>query len=161
MAGYEETLDLELDVATALRVCRESVLELNWTIVEEDVDYLIARDMVGDRIPLMVSTYIRVSVEKLRAVEDLARITFEASYQTTLFPGLNRMKKLPERARINELRNKVELKVSRSQHHDAERSSTGNVKDVVKEIERLAELRDRGVLTEEEFSAAKARLLEI
>lgn len=41
----------------------------------------------------------------------------------------------------------------------AEEASASDKKDVMAELERLAELRKQGVLSEEEFRAAKARLL--
>ena len=40
-------------------------------------------------------------------------------------------------------------------------ATSENKKDVMAELERLAELRKQGVLTEEEFTAAKASLLNI
>ena len=42
-----------------------------------------------------------------------------------------------------------------------EASSPENKKDVMAELERLAELRKQGVLNEEEFTAAKASLLNL
>lgn len=38
-------------------------------------------------------------------------------------------------------------------------TSSGDVKDVTAELERLANLREKGVLSEDEFRAAKAQLL--
>ena len=43
---------------------------------------------------------------------------------------------------------------------DAEESSSGK-KDVTAELERLANLREKGVLSEDEFRAAKASLLDL
>ncbi len=42
-----------------------------------------------------------------------------------------------------------------------ETSAPENKKDVMAELERLAELRKQGVLTDEEFTAAKASLLNL
>jgi phage tail tape-measure protein len=43
----------------------------------------------------------------------------------------------------------------------AEESAPENKRDVMAELERLAKLRKQGVLTEEEFTAAKASLLNL
>lgn len=42
----------------------------------------------------------------------------------------------------------------------AKSGKTGGDGDLSAELEKLADLRGRGVLTDEEFAAAKARLLE-
>ena len=44
---------------------------------------------------------------------------------------------------------------------DAAKTSTDDKKDVTAELERLAALREKGVLSEDEFRAAKASLLDL
>ncbi len=46
-------------------------------------------------------------------------------------------------------------------HKDGAETSAGDKKDVTAELERLAGLREKGVLSEAEFKAAKASLLDL
>ncbi len=48
-----------------------------------------------------------------------------------------------------------------SKESDVAETATENKKDVMGELERLASLREKGVLSEEEFKAAKAALLNL
>ena len=48
-----------------------------------------------------------------------------------------------------------------SKESDVAKATTENKKDVMGELERLASLREKGVLSEEEFKAAKAALLNL
>ena len=49
--------------------------------------------------------------------------------------------------------------VDRSDRHSILSTSASNSGSIAEEIAKLAELRDKGILTDEEFSAQKAKLL--
>lgn len=71
--------------------------------------------------------------------------------------GWGRIQKNHLIGQVGNLRNKIVVSASRA----GKSGQARNDGDLSAELMRLAELRSRGALTEEEFAAAKARLLEL
>lgn len=147
MPEYREEFDLHLPLEAALLACKTAVAELDWKISEEGSRRLVCKE------PQEVLSFNWAATAELSlssVSSDKTRVSINASNF-----GWGRLQKNHLKGQVGNLRNKVAVAASKP---DSSAPVQRNA-DLSSELEKLADLHARGLLSEEEFRVAKARLL--
>lgn len=186
MSQHWEEFDLHLSLERSAEACRVSFSNTYWTIKKDDETYMLCKERepvlleVIDKVMFfepslkphveiflspVTSSTTRVTVKsnapgwrqqeaaKKRALLFRSRIE-KAAMGTPEVPTTRSSKFVKGIA--NTVSDAAIRKFRGSDDTDGTRQRT----DLSSELERLAELREKGVLTEEEFRKAKARLID-
>ena len=146
MSKHEDAFSIQLPLADCL-LCSGAVAGLNWRIMEQGEDYIICKEQVpglGFTNPVTIEIVLR---------ELPPGQTSDMVVGSNL--GFGPIQGGHVRGQVGNLKNRVQVVASRST------ASTGTqaTGDLADELKKLADLHTQGVLTDKEFTNAKARLL--
>jgi hypothetical protein len=148
MSKYREEFQLHTPLEDGMIVCREAVAGLGWRVLEQSEMRLVCKEVT----PQGTSFTWAAQVEILLAGEsaDTTKVTLNGS----IF-GLGPIQSGHLKGQVGSLRNRIELGAAKSYRLARSQTST----TLASELEKLAELHTRGILSDEEYHKAKARLL--
>jgi len=148
MSKLSDELSLELPLEQASLACRSAIASIGWNIKSMDDRRIVPKVGVGiSRNPS--------NIEVLLASTDDSRTTVTLNGSIV---GIGPVQKSHLRGEMNRLSNAIEVAASQSlTAHAADQR--GAEPDPVEQLRKLGELRDAGVLSDDEFEAKKAELL--
>ena len=151
MPRYDEELSLDLLLEDSRDACREGIAAIDWALREEGEARLVCKE-VSDPAPWM-SGHWAVQVEIVLGAT-------EASGTRVFLHGTNRGMGPIQSNHVKDqvLRLRSQIASAADRRRAALRSHTSG--SVSSELEALGHLHSRGILTDEEFSRAKSRLLD-
>ena len=133
----------------AEQACRRAISDLGWRLLEDDGRRLVVKEVSPKVTSFTWAAKVEVMIEE---DGDGSEVLLNGS-----ITGMGPVQKGHLRGQLGALRNKIDL----AAQDVAAAGSGGNGKaEISGELERLAGLRQSGVLTDEEFAQAKAQLLE-
>jgi hypothetical protein len=138
---------IDLPVDAAEHACRRAVSDLGWRLLEDDGRRLVVKEVSPNAVSFTWAAKVEIVVEEASSGSE---VLLSGS-----ITGMGPVPKGHLRGQVGALRNKIDLAARESV--SGETNGTG---DISGELERLAGLYESGVLTDEEFAQAKARLLE-
>jgi hypothetical protein len=146
MGTHREELVLDLRQSDAREVCREAVAGIGWNVLENNEVRLIC----SERANLTSFTgQAKVEIDLIPQTEDMTRIILIGS----MF-GFGPIVSGHLKGQVGDFRNRIQLAANK---HSAPSNSFTN--SLASELERLGDLKSKGVISDEEFNQAKARLL--
>lgn len=148
MSRLTDELSVQLPLEHASHVCRSAIASIGWNIKSMDDRCIVAKVGVGiSRNPS--------NIEVLLASGDESRtiITLNGSIM-----GIGPVQKRHLGGEMNRLRNAIEVAASQSATAGAVAPSDAE-RDPAEQLRKLGELRDAGVVSDDEFEAKKAELL--
>lgn len=148
MPRYQEQFALQLSLADSMEICREVVADSDWNVVQQNASSLVCKE--GSYHVTKVTWPITVEIVLSAESSDKTSILLQGSNF-----GFGPIQKNHLRGQLGSLRNKIELAVSKDRVATARSASAS----IASELEKLADLHARGLLTDDEFGAAKTRLL--
>jgi hypothetical protein len=140
---YKTEVDVPLSPDETMKACREALLKLNWRVQK-----MTSSSLEGKAAPDAWSAAVTVQATIVSSGRG-SRVLFEGRMFGVGGIVANKIEGM-----VGKLVNALDVQV-RERTRPAE-SSTGGL---AAELERLATLRDRGVLTQAEFELAKGRLI--
>ena len=149
MPEHQEQFDLYLTMPEAMLVCREAIAELNWMVIEEYATGLLCKE------PQEVISFNWAATAEISLNEGSRKGATRVTISARNF-AWGRIQKNHLAGQVGNLRNKMAVSASRM----AKSGKAQGDGDLSAELERLADLHGRGILTDEEFATAKARLLD-
>lgn len=150
---YRSELDLHTAVGDAMIACREAVRDLGWRILEQSETCLVCKEVTPCVTSLTWAAQVEIILTGGSA--DITKVTLNGS----IF-GFGPIQSGHLRGQVGSLRNRIELASSKSNILQTLRGEKVDMPDVAEQIRKLAQLRDDGILTEEEFESKKAELLK-
>jgi hypothetical protein len=149
MSRHRDSLRVAVDADAAEQACRAAISELGWRVLEDDGRRLVTKEVTPQAISFTWSAKIEVLVEE---DGDESEIRLNGS-----ITGMGPVQKGHLKGQVGALKNKIGLA---AQDSHAVESPPEDADDVTGKLERLADLRENGVLSEEEFARAKAQILD-
>lgn len=149
MSKHTQVFDLPIGANFALTYCQEVSAQMDWRVLALGADRIsikeIASKITGFTWPARIDVVIQtLGVDKCR-VSLFGSITGAGPIQRNHLQG-----------QMGRFLNQLSLLTDR---HSQNSAPIDNDRSFSEEIARLKKMHDEGVLTDEEFSAAKARLL--
>ncbi len=151
MPRYGEELLLDLSLEDSREACREGIVAVGWALQYEGEARLVCKE-VSDPAPWL-SGHWAVQVEILlhETTPSRTQVVFNGSNR-----GMCPIQSNHVKDQVSKLRSQIASIANRRQV-PARSKTTGSVSS---ELEKLGHLHAQGVLTDEEFSRAKSRLLD-
>jgi hypothetical protein len=151
MPSHKDSFIIPIPIEQAMMICKEAVAATNWRVLEQGESHLKCKEVVTQATsfnwPAEVSIDLK-SIEKGTAVVMNGGISGWGPIQSSHLQG-----------QMGNLRNRMELAFQKLQESHKQVHTRQNELSLVSELERLANLRANGALTEEEFQQAKKKLL--
>lgn len=147
MSKLQVEFELEMPFGDCFKACRQAAAALNWIVTEqsEAEGHLVCEQVTSWTQPAQVELSLRGS----SSGPPPTRVVME-DYMVGFGPLVSRLLN----GEMGKFRSKLESIEIESSETSVQAAGT-----LAFEIERLAELRAQGVLTDQEFEQAKARLL--
>jgi hypothetical protein len=145
-----DDFDLLVSPEQALTLCRQAVADLGWRVLDQGPDFIRGKEVAASGLSFTWPAEVQLVVES----EEPGVTTV---YLDGKIFGLGPIQKGHLQGQMGNLRNRIELLASQP---SALSASDGTRKGALsEELEKLAALKQQGVLSDEEFQQAKARLL--
>lgn len=143
--------DFDLLVAPdrALTLCRQAVADLGWRVLDQGPDFVRCKEVAVSGLSFTWPAEVQLVVES-----DEPGVS--TVYLDGKIFGLGPIQKGHLQGQMGNLRNRIELLATQQAPAPGGRAGGGSLSE---ELEKLAALKKQGLLTEEEFQQAKARLL--
>ena len=148
MSKHRDTLELDLPAGAAEQACRRAISELGWRLLEDEGRRLVVKEVSPKVTSFTWAAKVEVVIKENSAGSE---ILLNGS-----ITGMGPVQNGHLRGQLGALRNRIGL--ASQDVADDSNDGTGDG-EISGELERLAGLRGSGVLTDEEFAQAKARLL--
>ena len=146
-----DDFDLLVPPEHVLTLCRQAVADLGWRVLDQGPDFVRCKEVASSGISFTWPAEIQVVAES----EEPGVTTV---YLDGKIFGLGPIQKGHLQGQMGNLRNRIEL-LATQQSAPAPTGGTAGKGSLSDELEKLAALKQQGILTEEEFQRAKARLL--
>jgi hypothetical protein len=141
-------LELDLSADVAGQACRRAISDLGWRVLEDEGARLVVKEVSPQTTSFTWSAKIEVAIQENGSSSE---ILLNGS-----ITGMGPIQKGHLRGQVGALKNKIALE---AQDASADSKSAPGSDEISGELERLAGLHKDGVLTDQEFARAKARLL--
>lgn len=146
MAAFEEGISITLPFDQTMLVCRAVIAEMGWNMEDEGPDYLRPIQELGATAALFRPVRLEITLQE---TDGVTRVTVRGRKS-----GWNDgTRRVPLHAAT--FRNRLVVAAERAVLERTREEPAG----LAVELERLAELHERGTLTHDEFQAAKSKLL--
>jgi hypothetical protein len=146
---HNDSFELPASAAELETACREAVAEIGWRILDQGQGRIRCKEVASSGMSFTWPAEVEIVIS---GGPSSTRVDLNG----TVF-GLGPIQGNHLRGQMGNLRNRIELAAGRSSKPAASSgASSGSLTD---ELEKLASLRDQGVLNEDEFLKAKQRLL--
>ena len=147
MSKYQQSFILNLPLSRASEVCREVAAQLGWRVLEQTTYRIVCKENAPQVTSFTWSAKVEIELEA--ESQGWTRITLDGS----IF-GYGPIQSGHLKGQIGRIRNEIELAAKKPAQGECDKKPT-----LTTELEKLSELKQRGVLTDEEFQQAKALLL--
>ena len=146
MSNFKAELDLPYSLTSVERACHEAVTELGWLVLDQRDNVLVCKEHIAFTC---CSTHYPAHVEIVWMQDGgNTRITLNGSI---FYGGPIQNKHLKEQ--VENLKNRIEINLRNTE-------SSSPKSTLADELEKLAFLREKEIISEEEFAKAKEKLLD-
>lgn len=146
MPKHQEEFQLQQPLEAVRLACKEAISDLNWRVFQETESHFWCKER---QEVLSFSWRATFNLSLHEVSKDQTMVAVEAENF-----GFGPIQRGHLEGEVGKLRNKITVALEAS-----EKLTHSQANDLSTEIERLADLRERGILSEEEFNTAKSRLL--
>ncbi len=147
MSRHADEFILKVPFQEAVELCSEAVSGLGWEILEQTGPRIVCQEKMPEVTSFTWSA--KVEIELSAHGQDATWIHLEGS----IF-GFGPLQSRHVKGQVGRLRNEIEVTAKKRAA-----PTGGGASGLSAELEKLSDLRQRGVLTEEEYRKAKAKLL--
>ena len=144
-----DTMTVDMPLSDALALCRRAVADIGWRVLEQGASRIRCKEVAVSAMSFNWPAEVDIILSSI------------GPSQTTILLngsvfGVGPIQKNHLLGQMGNLRNRIEL-ANEDRHSKAPTVAAGSLSG---ELEKLAALRKNGILTDEEFTKAKQRLLE-
>jgi hypothetical protein len=154
MSNHQERFVVPLGIAEVMMVCREAVASTNWRVTEAGKTRLSCKEVSAQSTSFTWPAEVTI---ELTSNEKGTIVTMNGS----IF-GFGPIQSGHLQGQVGNLRNRVEIglrkaiETKKQAQVIQQQQQSGSL---ITELERLASLREKGALTDDEFQQAKKKLL--
>lgn len=152
MSKYQQTFRIQIDSGKAISLCQEVAVDLGWRVLEVSNSSISVKEVAPQLTGFTWPARIDVQIGSISSQECELRL-----FGSIL--GVGPIQRNHLQGQMGRFLNHLSVLVDRPRMKQGDGGQSGTSL-LSEELTRLKELVDEGVLTQEEFAAAKARLLE-
>lgn len=149
MSRHREEFDLSLSLVDAMTACREAITALDWRVMQQGGTGLACKEVTPHGMSFTWAAQVEILLTSKSS--DTTRVTLHGS----IF-GFGPIQSGHLRGQVGNLRNRIELAGAKGTKPAGRRTTST---PLVSELEKLVGLHSQGILSDEEYHRAKARLL--
>lgn len=152
MSKHVQEFDLKASGAQVLEMCQEVAVRMGWRVLAISSSTMTLKEVSSQVTSFTLPARIDVSIST--TADDSCHITLNGSIS-----GIGPIQRNHLQGQMGRFLNDLSLSIDRSRSNAKTESTATTSASLSDEISRLKTLLDEGVLSAEEFAAAKARLL--
>ena len=147
-----DSIEINLPMEEAYDLCRKVTVDIGWHVVEEGKTSLSIKEKAVSGVSFNFPAQVEMILSSIGTDKTVSNL------RGTIF-GFGLTQKGHLQGRLGSIRNRIAVAVKDIAKTEQKGSNNAKV-SVAEELEKLASLKDNGILSDKEFNEAKRKLLD-